>query len=240
MRCQLLKHGLERCCGNFLTTFDTVGAIHYHFRLDDRHNIGFLAQRGIPGKCVRIRTQAICRRNTVADIDYSTPLRKFRTQLVVLVESLAQAIQTFGDCFAWESGEAFSALVNFDASDHAQIIKILGERHAICCALSQCFIKQNDTTDIVCNTCGRKEHFTISTSNFLAGLRVYRIETFLNRWRTFISRQNPLPVCHHSLGNCIQLIQIHLCFSPDLTRYTGHADLPTRATRPHSAAFATA
>src|SRR3954466_8170854 len=80
-------------------------AVHQHLRLDDRHEAGFLRQRRVARERVRVRPEAVLARNALADRDDAAPLREPRTELAVLVQPGAQAVEPFGDRLALgESG----------------------------------------------------------------------------------------------------------------------------------------
>src|ERR1700761_3114398 len=102
---QLVEYRLQHRARDFLTALDRMTAVHQDFRLDDRHNVVFLTERGVTGQRVRIGLDGKRSWNPVGDVDARTPLRKTRAQLVVLDQALTQAIETFGDGLAFEAGQ---------------------------------------------------------------------------------------------------------------------------------------
>ena len=83
-----------------------VIAVHQHFGLDDRHDVRFLAQRGVARERMRVGVDRELRRNARADVDDRAPLGEARAELVVLGEALAQPVETFGDRLVRESRRA--------------------------------------------------------------------------------------------------------------------------------------
>ena len=72
-------------------------AVHQHLGLDDRHDVGFLAQRRVTRERVGVDVDAVRARDVVADRDDRAPLREPGAESAVLVEPLAQTVETFGD-----------------------------------------------------------------------------------------------------------------------------------------------
>ena len=106
--------------GDFFTSLDVVVRIHQHFGLDDRHDVGFLTQRGIARQRMRIDMDRVVGRRIVANRDDGAPLGETRTGRLVFFQALAQTIQTFGDGFLCESaGERLGALIDLDPRNHA-------------------------------------------------------------------------------------------------------------------------
>ena len=118
---QLREHRRERRARHFLATLDRMRAVHQHFGLDDRHDVRFLAQRRIAGERMRIGVDRELRRNAIGDVDHRAPLGEPRAELVVLGETLAQAIETFGDRLIRETGERLGARVDLDARNDAEL-----------------------------------------------------------------------------------------------------------------------
>ena len=98
-----------------------VRAIHQHFRLDDRDDAVFLAERGIARQRMRIRVDGELRGNAFRDVDDRAPLGEAGAELVVLDQPLAQAIEPFGDRLAREAGERLRARIDLDAGDDAEL-----------------------------------------------------------------------------------------------------------------------
>ncbi len=92
-------------------------AVHQHFRLHHRHQAALLAQRRVTGERVGVGLDAGARRDVVADVDHRAPLGEARAELVILLEPIAQAVETLGDDLAREAGQGMRALVDLDARD---------------------------------------------------------------------------------------------------------------------------
>ena len=65
------------------------GAVHQHFRLDDRDNAGFLAQRGIARQRMGIGVDRPARRQALADADHAAPFGEAGAQLAIFVQPFA-------------------------------------------------------------------------------------------------------------------------------------------------------
>src|SRR6185369_18058341 len=102
---QLLEDAGERIARHFLTALDAVIAVHQHFGLDDRDDVRFLAERRITCERMSVGVDRKLRREAGADVDNSAPLREACAELVVVGETLAQTVETFGDRLAREAGE---------------------------------------------------------------------------------------------------------------------------------------
>ena len=137
----------RRC--HILASLDAVVAVHQDFRFNDRHDAGFLAQGRVSGKRMGIRAQAVFTGNTIADMNNCAPLRELRAEPRVFCKAISQSVEALSDGFAGETGQCFSTRIDLDAGDHAQITEILRKRHAVAGALTNCFVKQDDATDIV-------------------------------------------------------------------------------------------
>ena len=96
-------------------------AFHEHFRLDNRHQSRFLAQRGVAGQSLRIGFDAALAGNAIADRDHRAPLGKTGAHLKVFFEAVAQSVQTFGDFLAGMSGQILCARVDLDSRNDSCI-----------------------------------------------------------------------------------------------------------------------
>jgi hypothetical protein len=74
--------------------------VHQHLRLDDRHDAGLLAERGVAGERVGVGVDAVLRRDRRPDVDHRAPLGEARAEFVVFGEPLAQAVEALGDLLA--------------------------------------------------------------------------------------------------------------------------------------------
>src|SRR5688500_4308626 len=106
--------------------------IHQYLWLDDRHDVRFLAKRGVACKRMRICLYREATWDVLTDVDDSTPFRKARSQGVILGQSFAQTIQSFSDRLFWKARKRLRAKIDFDARDDSQLGQILRKRHALC------------------------------------------------------------------------------------------------------------
>ena len=70
-------------------------------------------------------------------------------ELAVLVEALAQAVETLGDGLALGPGQRLGALVDLDAGDDAGVLEHLRERHAVLRGLADRLVVEDDARDVV-------------------------------------------------------------------------------------------
>ena len=80
------------------------------------------------------------------------PLGKTRAHLKVFLESVAQAVQTFGDFFTWKTSELFCSSINFDAGNDAGIGQDFDQRRAVLLLLTDGLVVKNRTTDTLAET----------------------------------------------------------------------------------------
>src|SRR5215469_15785552 len=98
---------------------------------------------------MRVGTDREGRGNTLADIDDRPPFGKSRSELVVLRESLPQAVESLGDGLAWEPGERLGTDVHLDARNDTVAVQVLGERCAVPCLLSDRLVVEDDAADVL-------------------------------------------------------------------------------------------
>ncbi len=194
---QLLEHGRQRVARHFFATLDAVIAIHQHFRLDDRHNARFLAQRRVARERVSVGVDRELRRIARADVDHGAPLGEARTQLVVLGETLAQAVETFGDRLVCKAGHRLRAGVDLDARHDAELLQILRERRAVLGLLADRLVVQDHAADVVGGTGRSEQHLAVSAARLFGRLQLDGIEALLDRAARLVCRQDALALCDH-------------------------------------------
>src|SRR5207244_9012776 len=91
---QLRVDRLEDAAGCLPALRDRVRAVLQHLRLDDRNDVGFLAERRVPGERVRVRPDAVLARLVGGDRVGRAPLREARAELAVLLEPPAKPVET--------------------------------------------------------------------------------------------------------------------------------------------------
>jgi hypothetical protein len=108
-----------------------VCAVHQHFGFDNRHDVLLLTKRGITRERVRIRFDAGGARQRIADGDHRAPFGEARAHLAVLLQAVAQPIESLGDRFSGRAGERFGAVVDFDARDLKNLTSISEEGETV-------------------------------------------------------------------------------------------------------------
>src|SRR5215831_792414 len=88
-----IKHSVQHPTGDLLAALDRMGSVHQHLRLDDRNEILFLTERGVPRQRVRIRANAGGARQSVSDMDDRPPLGEAGTHAMVLREAVPMAVK---------------------------------------------------------------------------------------------------------------------------------------------------
>ena len=182
--------------------------VHQHFRLDDRHQPGFLAQRGIARQRMGIRIDAGTRRNLGTDRDHGAPLAEFRTQFDIFGQALAQTIQTLGDLLAFEAGHVLGTRVDLDPRQDSGGVHQFGQRRAVRHFLAQRLIEQDRPRDMLTQALGGQHHRAIGQPVFFGVVDADCIEALLDRAHRLVDRQNALARGHHGLGNRYQLFQM--------------------------------
>ena len=196
-----------RC--HFFATLDAVGTVHQHFRLDDRHDVGFLTQRCVTSERMRVRFDGKAGRNVLRDVDDCTPFCEARAELVVLRQAVAQTVETFCDRLAGEIRERLCARIDLDTRDDPEFGQILSEGHAIFGLLAKRFVVENHAADVVGGLRGSEQHFAISATCFFRRFQPDGVKALLDRAARFVGRQQPLPFRHHRPGGGLDLVAIH-------------------------------
>ena len=142
---QLVEDADEHGLGDDPAALDIVPAVHQHFWFDDRDQPLFLGNGRVARQSMRIRVDAVGRRETVVDLDHRAPFREARTDRPVLRTAFAQVVQTFGDRFFGREGQGFRSLVDLDARDDPRGVQDIDERPSVRGALAKRFVEQNDT-----------------------------------------------------------------------------------------------
>ena len=145
-------------------------AIHQHFRLDDRHEARLLRQRREASQSVRVHPDAVLARDVSADRDDRAPFGEACSELAVLREALAQAVETLRDLLAGGEREGFRALVDLDPGDDPLSLEHLRERCPIRCTLADRLVEQYDPADPLACVRGGEEEFPISPPALLRRL----------------------------------------------------------------------
>ena len=167
---QLCEHLGQHLVGDRLAALLRVTAVHQYFGLHDRHDVLFLAERGIARQCVCIGFDGKARRYAITNIDHRAPLGKARPELVVLDHPLAQAIEALGDGLARKGGQRLGAGVDLDARDDAQLGQVVRERDAVAGLLADGLIVHDHAADPLRDSRGREQQFAIAATVLFGGL----------------------------------------------------------------------
>ena len=145
----LLVQRVQRAPGGLLARGDRVVAVHQDLGLDDRHDVGLLAQGRVARHRVGVRVDREIGRGALADDDRRAPLREARAELAVLGESLAQPVQALGDGLAGEQRERLRAGVDLDPGDRAGGLEDLHEGDAVVRRLPDRLVEQDHAADVL-------------------------------------------------------------------------------------------
>src|SRR5678815_2010713 len=212
---QLLERGGKRAARHILAALDRVIAVHQHFRLHDRHDTRFLAQRRVARERMRVRIDAELRRKARADVDDGAPLRKARAELVVLGEPLAQTVEALGDRLVREAGERLRAGVDLDARYHADLRQILRKRRAVLGLLADRLVVHDHAADVVGRTRRREQHLAVGAPRLFGRLQLDGVEALLDRAAGLVRRQDALALRDHRPRDRFQFTAIHDLLPPN-------------------------
>ena len=162
---------------------DRVVAVHQHLGLDDRHEPGLLAERGVARERVRVRVEAGIGRDAVADRDHRAPLREAGAELVVLLEPLAQPVESLGHRLAGVERQRLRARVDLDPRHDALRGEQLGERRAVVGALPDRLVVEDHAADVLLHARRREEEVAVGAAGLLGRLDADRVEPLLDRAR---------------------------------------------------------
>src|SRR4051812_33765919 len=98
---------------------------------------------------MRVRPEAVLARDALADRDDTAPLGEARTELAVLLEPPAQAVEALGDGLAFGERQGLRALVDLDAGDDALRLEQLGEGRSVGARLADRLVEQDDAADVL-------------------------------------------------------------------------------------------
>lgn len=146
----------------------------------------------------------------LADVDDRTPLGEARTQLVVLLQALAQAVQAFGDQLARAAGQRVRTLVHLDARNHAVVGHVLGERHAVPGRLADGFVVQDGAGNVLVELRRGQQQLAVGTTVLLGVLDTDAGETLGDGSGGFVDRDDALARGDHGLGGFGQLFDAHV------------------------------
>ena len=144
-------------------TLHGVVTVHQHFGLDDGHQAGFLAERGIESQDQGVGLEASLAGDAVADGDHGSPLGKAGTQFHVLGEALAQPVQTLRDLFVRMCRHRLGSGIDLDPRDNADFFERLGERNSGSGLLADGFVHQDGAVQTIAEARSGDDHVAIGT-----------------------------------------------------------------------------
>ena len=168
--------------------------VHEDFGFDDGNQSGFLAQRGVTGQRMCVGLDATPGRNVLTDGNHRTPFGKTRTHLEILLEPVAQPVQTFRDFLAGMSGQILGSSIDFDARNDACVGEDFEERRAVFLLLTDRFVIEDYPTDALAEIGRGDNQFPIRAPG-LDRLRNAELrESFVAGGIAFIHRQQTFVV----------------------------------------------
>src|SRR5262249_33852095 len=186
-----------------------MGSVHQHLRLDDRNEILFLTERGVPCQRVRIRANADGARQSVRDMDDRPPLGETGTHAMVLREAIPEPVEPLGDGFTRRAGERLRAGVDLDTGKDPLRRKNLGEGRAGGALLTDRLILQNDAADELSLIRRGEEHFSAGAPAPLGGLDAQRIEPLRQGGNALVGCENPFPLGDQRRRNALEILAHH-------------------------------
>src|SRR5450631_66712 len=209
-----VEHDFEHVLGHAEAAVDVVVAVHQHFRLDDRHDLRFLAERGIARQRVRIGLDAVAARDALADVDHAAPFGEARALLVIFRQPVGQSVEADGDEFAGAERQRLGAFVHLDAVDRTGLFDQLDQRRAVFALLPDRLVIEDDARDVL-HAFGRAEqHLAIVAACVLGRLDADGVETLLDGAGGFVGRQNAFAGRDHGQRHFVQFIEIHIFLHP--------------------------
>src|SRR5690606_1484348 len=146
---------------------------------------------------------------TICDGDDGAPFREAGAQLVVLGQTLAQAIEAFRHFldFRGRTSQRLRAFVDLDAGDGSGCLDEVDERRAVLSLLTNGLVEQDHARNIVPHRLGRAEqHLAVIAPILLRVLDADRVEALLDGAGAFVGGQDALTGGHHGLCDILELL----------------------------------
>ena len=165
-------------------------AVHQDFRLHNRHQSGFLAQRREERQGLGICLNAGRGGQTVANGDHCAPFREARAESPIHRESLAEPVESLSGLFTGEAGQCDRPFVHLDAGHDALPGEAIRQGHASAGRLANRLIKQDRATDEFAQAGNREQQFAVGPAILLGGRDVESRESFSDGRKALIRGQN--------------------------------------------------
>ena len=153
---------------------------------------------------MRVRIDREVRRRALADDDRGPPLGEAGAELPVLGESLAQAVEPFGDRLAREQRHRLRADVDLDAGDRAGGLEHLDERDAVVGRLPDRLVVQDHAADMRSEIGRREQHLPVGATGVLGAVHADRVEALLDRAGGLVGGKDPLAGRDQRLGRRVR------------------------------------
>ena len=145
---ELLIDLLQHPFGHALASRDIMAAVHQHLGLDDRHDVGLLAKRGVAGERMGVRQDAGIARLVLADVDDGAPFRETRAERVIPFQPAGEAVEPLGDGLARAERQRLRPGIDLDAGNRARILDQLDERRAVLRLLADGLVEEDHARDM--------------------------------------------------------------------------------------------
>ena len=210
---------------------DRVVAVHEHFGLDDRHDAGLLAQRGVAGERVRVHVDAVVGRATAAldavSIEYvARHLANLAPRSRYSARRSRSPSRPSVTVSPSETGERLGAGVDLDAGDDALLLEQLDERRAVGRLLADRLVEQDHAADVVGRALGAEQHLAVVAPVVLGGLHRDRVEALLDGAAALVGGEDALARRDQRPGDLVELCETSHVVAPSWSPLTSAT--PTR------------
>lgn len=172
----MVKHGFhdggKHTLGYLCADIDVVASILEDLRLNDWHKSILLADRSVAGKRVSGLSDGKLRRQTITNLEYSSPLRKAAAHVVELLCALGKAVEASGGSLTIGTHKLNKTLVKLDTSVDATTAQELDEVGAVGSSLAALLLEKDDATYVLLNAWGSEEQLTVGSTVLFSVLNV--------------------------------------------------------------------
>ncbi|EGE56035.1 hypothetical protein RHECNPAF_770083 [Rhizobium etli CNPAF512] len=193
---QFLENDAQGGFSHFGAAVDVVVArlaVHQAFRLDDRHDLGFLAESRIASECLSVGADRAAGRQRGRDSDDAAPFGKTGAGFIIFGKAFAKTVEAFGDGFAGKFDHRLGAGIDLDAGNGTGGADDVDEWRAVGSLLVERLFEENDAGDIFLHRLvGAEEHLAVVAAAGFGRFEVDRVETLLDGGGRFIGgKQSP-------------------------------------------------
>ena len=184
-------------------------SVHQDFRLDDRHQVLFLAERGISREGVCVHSHAVGARQYVVYVDHGPPFCEAGAHAAVRREAIAQTVETLGDGLVRRTGERLRADIDLDAGKDALSREDLAERRAGGTLLMDRLVIHDDAADELGDARGGEQHLPIGAAALFSRPDPERVEPFRQGRNSLVGGENPFPFGNKRQRDAFQVVASH-------------------------------